>query len=104
MQRISTLPARRRWHGRGGLALARSGAWVCGERQQRVGGGHRPLRGSRAGDRFALTLISPALDEVDATQVRDRVVKASVRRELSPTSPDERLVANAIACAKRIRG
>jgi hypothetical protein len=52
----------------GRWARGRSGGGVCGERQQRGGGGDGPLRGSRAGDRFALTLIPLALDEVDATQ------------------------------------
>jgi hypothetical protein len=42
-----------------------------GERQQRGETGDRPQRSSRAGDRFALALISLALDEVDATQVPD---------------------------------
>jgi len=60
---------------------------VCGERQQREGGGHGLLQGSRAGDRFALTLISLALDEVDATAVLTGATELSVSRELSPTSP-----------------
>jgi hypothetical protein len=44
-------------------------AGLRAERQQGEAGGHGPLRGSRAGDRFALTVISLALDEVDATAV-----------------------------------
>jgi hypothetical protein len=69
-----------------GHALARIGGGVRGERQQREEGRHGPLRGSRAGDRFALTVISLALDEVDAAPVPNRDRKASVRPELSPTS------------------
>jgi hypothetical protein len=60
---------------------------VRGERQQRGGGGNGPLPGSRAKDRFALTLISLALEEVDATQVRDRRRGSERHTELSPTSP-----------------
>jgi hypothetical protein len=41
----------------------------------------------RAGDRFALTVISLALDEIDATAVLTGDTELSVRRELSPTSP-----------------
>jgi len=48
---------------------------------------HRRLRSSRAGDRFALTVISLALDEIDATAVLTGDTELSVRRELSPTSP-----------------
>jgi len=35
-------------------------------------GGYLPLSGARGGDRFALALISLALDEVDATEVLRR--------------------------------
>jgi hypothetical protein len=61
-RRRSDEKVRVRTYGGGGL----------GERQQRGEGGHRPLRGSRAGDRFALTVISLALDGVDATPVSAR--------------------------------
>jgi hypothetical protein len=60
---------------------------VRGERQQRGRGGHGPLRGSRAGDRFALTLISLALDEVDATQVRDRRRESERQTRAEPNQP-----------------
>jgi hypothetical protein len=68
------------------LPLVRSGAEVRGERHQRREDGALPLRDSRAGDRFALALISLALDEVDATQVPDRRVR--------PGLPDKRVVAD----------
>jgi hypothetical protein len=41
-------------------------------------------------------VISLTLDEVDATQVPSGSAEASLRPELSTTSPDERLVALAI--------
>lgn len=69
-----------------GAGLARIRGGVRGERQQRQEVGHGPLRGPRAGDRSALTVISLALDEVDATAVLTGATELSVRRELSPTS------------------
>jgi hypothetical protein len=53
---------------------------VCGEAMSGWGwwqvnggndgwGGNGPLSGARVGDRFALALISLALDEVDATEL-----------------------------------
>ena len=56
------------------------GGSVCGEAMSGWGwwqvnggndgwGGNGPLSGARVGDRFALALISLALDEVDATEL-----------------------------------
>ena len=63
--------------------LARIGGGVRGERQQREAGGHGPLWGPRAGDRSALTVISLALDEVDATAVLTGAI------ELASAQPDQ---------------
>jgi hypothetical protein len=51
--------------------LARDGAGRWRTAATRRGRG-RPLRGPRAGDRFALTVISLALDQVDAAGANRR--------------------------------
>jgi len=72
MQRVSTLPARRRWPlDEEGSRLRVSPAGRVANRSNEKGR-PRALRGARAGDRFAVTVISLTLDEVDATQVPDQ--------------------------------
>ena len=86
-----------------GGRLARSGGGVRGKRQQRAEGGHGPLRAPRAGDRSAPTVISLALDEVDATAVLTGATGLSVSRELRLTSPYDRVVAEGLIRRQMIR-
>jgi hypothetical protein len=66
--------------GHGTVRDGASGSWARRERRQRRAATDGPLRSSRAGDRFALALISLALDEVDTTQAPDRRLTRSERR------------------------
>jgi hypothetical protein len=68
MQRVSTLPARRRWPlDEEGSALARIGGGMRGDGSDEEG--RARSCGPRAQEaRLSLTLISLALDEVDATR------------------------------------
>ncbi len=91
MQRVSTLPARRRWPLDEEGSRLRVSAVGCVGNGRNEQGGQGPRRGSRAGARFALTLISLALDQGDVMQVPDWPRRSE--RQLSQTSPDERIVA-----------
>jgi hypothetical protein len=72
---------------------------VHGGNEGQVGTHHCRARG---GDRFALALTSPALDEVDATDVLRRHRRSSAVSSI-PADPGERFVADALVGLALVR-